>query len=159
MEKLSSRAATLVVVAVLVLVAVNMYTGATLRKVGIPGIFEFEFDPRTTPVPPPPPPVNLTGKYLMDPGNFGRVIMVTHLGGDEYSLEENTGSWPWAGRATLTGNNLIGNAKFKNDLGTMRLEGFRTPSGDIDINYVYLTDASGKPFVRPSDHHVWSLVH
>ncbi len=90
---------------------------------------------------------DIAGIYWMD-DNPARQIIVTHLSGNEYRLEERTGSWPWEGRAYLNGDDLSGDANFVNSSTRMRIEGDVRTDGRIRIEYHFVGETR-------VDHHVW----
>jgi hypothetical protein len=49
------KAKLMVILLAVVLIGYNIYTGATVQKIGIPGIFEIEFGPKSAPTPVPSP--------------------------------------------------------------------------------------------------------
>jgi hypothetical protein len=151
------RSCLLVVFAVvaLALIAYNIYTGATIQEIGIPGLFTIKFGDKTAPGPGPNP---LAQTYLMD-NQPSRVISVSYLGGNGYRLEESSSPWPWEGTANLDGGKLSGDAKFRNTLATMRVEGILRGDGSIEIQYKYITGDDGKPAGGRIDNHVWFPVH
>jgi hypothetical protein len=97
---------------------------------------------------------NIGGKYFMDQLEH-RVIVVTKLAGDEYRIEEPSGSWPWQGIARLDGGFLSGEAQFRTSLATMKVEGNVRADRSIAIEYRFITDGDGKPAGGRVDRHVW----
>jgi len=83
------------------------------------------------------------------------VIVVTHLQSNEYRIEEPTSPWPWEGTARIDGGQLSGQAKFRNSLATMRVEGVIRGDDSIVIRYVFITGSDGKPAAGRIDNHVW----
>ena len=149
-----------ITVLVILLIGWNIYTGATVQELGIPGIFTIKFGPK--PTSPSPVSVRPTGdlsdKYLMD-NDSGRVIIVTYLGDSKYRIEEPSSPWPWEGTAVLDGGNLSGDANFRNSLARMRIEGIRRGDGTIIIQYKFITDDNGNPANGRIDNHIWYPTH
>ena len=111
-----------------------------------------------TPISSPPPslapnPTPAVKKYLMD-NRPDRIIILTHLRNNEYRIEEPSSSWPWQGTALLDGGQLSGEAKFRNSLATMRVEGVVRGDGSIVIQYKFIKDDSGRQY-GGIDNHVW----
>ena len=94
-----------------------------------------------------------SGKYLMDNLSFA-VIVLTHLENAQYRIEAPSGDWPWEGTATIGNDLLSGNAKFRNSLASMNVEGIIRRDGSIIIKYRFITDGDGNPNTRV-DEHVW----
>ena len=150
---------TLFYLVLLGLVAYNIYTGATIQKIGIPGLFEITFrentaSPENPSNDPAPASGDLPAKYFMD-NNSSRVIIVKHLGGDQYRIEEPSSPWPWEGIATLDGGRLTGDFKVTNSLATFRLEGVVRGDQSVDIDYMFITEGNGESSNGRVDHHIW----
>jgi hypothetical protein len=97
---------------------------------------------------------DISGSYLMDQLSH-RVVVITHLSGPRYRIEEPSGSWPWEGTAILDGGSIYGEARFRNDLATMRVEGHIRSDGSIVVRYVFMTGSDGKPAGDKIHPHVW----
>ena len=160
--------ATGVLTKVIILLAIliigwNLYTGATIKEVGIPGIFTVKFgEGEDTTIKPDDPDngdsdVFKVRKYLMD-NQSNRIIMVSHLQNNKYRIEEASSPWPWEGKATIDGGQLIGEARFINSLATMRVEGVIRGDDSIVIEYKFITGSDGKPSTGRIDNHVWYLT-
>lgn len=160
------------------LVGWNIYTGATVQKIGIPGVFEIEFGPQTTSAPPDTPPVTRTsvspetppvttttvppsvspvpliaGKYLMD-GNPGRVIVISSDGKNSYTIGEPTSPWPWSGTIMLNGDEVVGQAWATSSKATFTLDGEVLKDRRIAIAYRFITDTTGADSRGRVDNHV-----
>lgn len=96
----------------------------------------------------------ISGTYLMD-NQKGRIIVVTHLDGNRYRIEEATSPWPWAGEATLDGGQLIGNGQFRKSLASMKVEGTLRGDKSIVVSYKFITKGDGKDAAGRVDNHVW----
>ncbi len=162
-EGKSMRALTkiLVILAILI-IGWNLYTGAKIQEIGIPGIFTIKFGSNeeshsslASPVKKKPTPE--VRKYLMDKTS-SRIIIVTHLQYNNYRIEEASSPWPWEGVATIDGGQLTGEAKYRNSLATMRVEGVVRGDESIVIKYKFITGSDGKPLDRVDDH-IWYLSH
>lgn len=143
---------------VVLLIGWNLYTGATIQKIGIPGMFSIEFgnNGKTTPstIPPETVPTPDVKKYLMD-NQPTRIIIITRLQHNNFRIEEPSSPWPWEGTATIDGGQLIGEAKFRNSLASMRVEGIVRGDGTIVIKYKFITGSDGKPSAGRVDNHIW----
>lgn len=141
----------------------NIYTGSTIQEVGIPGLFTIKFDDNDTSKSTDESNVHHgdiaeTRKYLMD-NMSNRIIIVTHLQNNKYRIEEPGSPWPWEGSATIDGGQLIGDAKFRNSLATMRVEGVIRGDKSIVIEYKFITGSDGKPSAGRVDSHTWYPVN
>jgi hypothetical protein len=96
----------------------------------------------------------ISDTYLMD-NQPNRVIVVTHIDENRYRIEESSSPWPWQGEATLDGGQLLGDAKFRNSLASMRVEGIVRNDGSIVIKYIFTTDDNGGNPNGRLDNHVW----
>ncbi len=96
----------------------------------------------------------LLRQYLMD-NRASRIIIVTPLGSNEYRIEEPSSQWPWEGTAKLDGGRLSGDAKFRNSLATMRVEGVVRSDDSIVIKYQFITDSEGNSAGGRVDEHIW----
>lgn len=156
-KSVSALTKVLVILAILI-IGWNLYTGATIQEIGIPGIFTIKFGSNGKPPSPPTPPDKVptpeVRKYLMDK-QFNRIVVVTHLQHNNYRIEEPSSPWPWEGVATIDGGQLTGEAKFRNSLATMRVEGVVRGDKSIVIKYKFITDSDGKPSVGRVDNHIW----
>ncbi|MDH3422971.1 MAG: hypothetical protein OEN00_08255 [Gemmatimonadota bacterium] len=99
-------------------------------------------------------PASIAGRYLMDK-QASRVIVVTHVRGNEYRIEEPTSPWPWVGTAELDGGKLSGEGRFPKSLATMRVDGVLRNDGSIEVDYTFITKGEGSPGAGRIDHHVW----
>lgn len=154
----------LLIIFALVAIALIVYSiqaGSNVQKIDIAGLFGIQFEPSNNPPVESPssasPPNDLAVKYTMDQED-SRVIVVTHLSGVNYRIEEPSGSYPWAGTATLDGGQLQGEANFKESLASMRVEGTRRSDGSIAVRYIFITDSEGNPADGRVDRHVWYPV-
>jgi hypothetical protein len=130
----------------LALIGYNIYSGATIQEIGIPGLFMIKFGDSKSNL--------LVASYWMD--NLpNRVINITPLGGNGYRVEESSSPWPWEGTVNLDGGKLSGDAKFRTSLATMRVEGTVRGDGSIEIQYKYITGDDGKPAGGRIDNHIW----
>lgn len=158
-NQVSALTKVLIVFAVLI-IGWNLYTGATIQEIGIPGIFTIKFGNNEKPPLLPTQPYNenvqipKVKKYLMDKQS-NRVIIVTHLQNNRYRIEEPSSPWPWEGSATIDGGQLTGEAKFRNTLATMRVEGVVRGDESIVIKYKFITGSDGKPSAGRVDNHIW----
>ncbi len=143
----------LIILAILV-IGWNLYTGATIQEIGIPGLFTVKFGKNGQSVLPPKTPVVGVKKYLMD-NHAHRIIILTHLQNNKYRIEEPSSPWPWEGTATIDGGKLIGNANFRNSLASMRVEGVVRGDESIEVKYKFITGSDGKPSAGRVDNHVW----
>lgn len=98
--------------------------------------------------------VGIIGTYLMDKQS-NRVIVVTHLSGNRYGIEEPSSPWPWKGEATLNGDQLNGVANFRNSLASMRVEGTVRRDRSIVVSYRFLKSSDGGDPKGRVDNHVW----
>lgn len=147
-----------IIVLVVILIGWNLYTGATIQEIGIPGIFTIKFgrSEKPTLLPTKSERVSIpeVKKYLMDKQS-NRIIVVTHLDHNNYRIEESSSPWPWEGIATIEGNKLIGEAKFRNSLAFMKVVGFVRDDGSIVVKYKFITGSDGKPSSERVDNHIW----
>jgi hypothetical protein len=98
---------------------------------------------------------NIEGTYLMDNQNH-RIIVINHIDGATYRIEEPSSPWPWMGTATLDGYSLSGIAQFRGNESAMRVVGDLRGDGTIEIKYIFLTDKNGEPLQEKRiDLHVW----
>ena len=146
-----SRLTKALLILAMLIIGWNLYTGATIQEIGIPGLFMIKFGNGGKPSSPPVLPVK---KYLMDK-HAHRIIVVTHLQNNEYRIEEPSSPWPWEGTATIDGGKLIGKANFRNSLASMRVEGVIRGDESIEVKYKFITGSDGKPSVGKVDCHVW----
>lgn len=152
-----------IIILTILIIGWNIYTGATIKELGIPGVFTIKFDDND---------INLSNgesnghngdipdirKYLMD--NLpNRIIIVTHQQDNKYRIEEPSSPWPWEGSATIDGGQLIGEAKFRKSLATMRVEGVIRGDKSIVIEYKFITGSDGKPSSGRVDNHTWYPVN
>ncbi|MHC4573808.1 MAG: hypothetical protein ACYS76_06705 [Planctomycetota bacterium] len=158
-KSMSALTKVLIILAILI-VGWNLYTGAKIQEIGIPGIFTMKFGSNEEPPLPPDPPKKKKvqtpelRKYLMDK-QPNRIIIVTHLQHNNYRIKEPTSPWPWEGVATIDGGQLTGEAKFRNSLATMRIEGVVRGDESIVIKYKFITGSDGKPSAGKVDNHIW----
>ena len=138
----------------IIIIGWNLYTGATIQEIGIPGIFSIKFGDKQDQFNKPKKPIAELQKYLMD-NNPSRIINLTHLQHNNYRIEEPSSPWPWEGTATIDGGQLTGKAKFRNSLATMRVEGVVRGDKSIVIKYHFITGSDGKPAGNKVDNHIW----
>lgn len=93
-------------------------------------------------------------KYLMDK-QPGRVIIVTHIQNNKYCIEEPGSSWPWAGIVTIEGHLLSGEARARNSLASMKIQGTVRSDGSIGVEYKFITGNNGRPAAGRIDNHIW----
>lgn len=91
--------------------------------------------------------------YLMD-NNSASIVVVTRLSDGTFRIEQPSGSWPWEGEATISGNMLDGIGKFRNSSARMRVEGIRQSDGSYQIKYRFINDSAGNDTDRV-DEHIW----
>jgi len=149
---------------VLALIGYNIYTGATVQTVGIPGVFEVSFntpsapkkaeEPKEPEEPPQESGSKLANAYLMDKLSNRRIIM-THLGGNAYRVEEPSSPWPWEGTGTLDGGRFFAEARATTSQATFTLEGVLRGDGTIVIDYKFITGSDGSSAGGRVDHHIW----
>jgi|GEM_PF-956363 hypothetical protein len=108
----------------------------------------------TSQLPPKQVPSAKVRKYLMDK-QPNRIIVITHLQQNKYRIEEPSSPWPWEGDATIDGGQLIGEAKFRNSLATMRVKGVARGDESIVVKYKFITCSDGKPSTGRIDDHIW----
>ncbi len=94
---------------------------------------------------------NISGTYLMD-RQSNRMIVITNMDGNRYRIEEPTSPWPWTGTATLSNENLKGEASFIKSAKRMRIEGTVRNDQSISVSYIFLQDVNGRV-----DNHIWYL--
>ena len=105
----------------------------------------------------PPPSVSadrISGTYLMD-NQQNRVIVITHLSGNRYRIEEPSSPWPWEGEATLDGGQLIGHGSFRKSLASMKVEGTVRGDKSIVISCKFMRTGDGGDPRGRIDNHLW----
>lgn len=145
-----------IIVLGILLIGYNLFIGATIQEIGIPG-FTIKFWDKDNSNSSNRPPATDTRKYRMDNLDH-RIIIVTHLQNNRYRIEEPSSPWPWEGEAKIDGGQLIGEANFRNSLASMKLEGVERGDKSIVIKYKYITDSNGSPSNRV-DNHIWYPVN
>jgi len=96
----------------------------------------------------------LSGTYFMDSGR-DRIIVVTHLEGDEYRIEEQSGPSPWSGTARLDGNRLRGRATFRKTKAEMNVDAQLRVDGSVFVSYEIVTTGTGEAAEDVVHHQVW----
>ncbi len=144
-------------VVVLALIAYNLYTGATIQEIGIPGLFTIKFGEKSASGPGSgagPAPSSIVGAYRVA-NQPGRMVNITPDGGPNYRVEESPSPAPWEGPANFDGKKLVGDAKFMKTLATMHFEGSLRGDGAIELEYRFLTNDDGSPAGGRVEPHVW----
>ena len=96
----------------------------------------------------------ISGTYLMD-NQQHRVIVITHLSGNRYRIEEASSPWPWEGEATLDGGQLSGKGNFRKSLASMKVEGTIRGDKSIVISYTFIRNGDGNAPQGRIDNHIW----
>jgi len=99
----------------------------------------------------------ISGRYSMNE-DMEKIATISHLSGNQYSIGQLSGPWPYKGVLTLDGDHLFGLCMETGNAATFNFDGVVLGNRTIQVDLRYITDIDGRSAQGRVDPHLFIPV-